>query len=208
MSTLPFRLLVDAIALLVGLGTFSVAQDAVKLEPVTPIELDAKVLAAVEKFDSTFLESLSTLAKTGKSAKALEINLGLLRPDGTRPAFGKHLLVFHQTYRRNELNRCVFIYERAFKSFPGLNPQTIVICDGDLRLLHWKEVGDGSMFRKAELKTSDDGSPCLVITRRHRHSNQVGTQSTDVARYLCSLADDKVKESAEIEWVLMDERGK
>ena len=95
---------------------------------------------------------------------------------------------------------CVFVYDHWLHSWPGFQPQTIVICDAFYKLLDWKEVGGSPILEKTTLVDLDTGSPIVWLTCKHRHT----IPNPERGIYKVSLAGDKIGPLT-VEWVYKDD---
>jgi hypothetical protein len=170
--------------------------------PVITIELDEQLLRSTTRFDIPFLNALRKRSGEDESAARLIRNLRLPADSNEEPRLGK-LLAFHRSYQLDGKQRYVLIYDPNWHLWPGTQPQTIVISDGNFRLLQWKEVGGSPKFSSADLQL-EDGKPRVRITCLHRHTHLVGGEFTDLGRYVYSLENDKVQ-SVDMEWLLRNE---
>ena len=108
--------------------------------------------------------------------------------------YGKQL-VFHSRYSLSDRSsRIVFVYDPGLKSWPGSQPETVVIADARYRLLAWEEVGGSPQFNSAALNFGNNGNPILSLTRRHRF--RAGGRGT----YGFSLDNDQINPVGDVVW--------
>lgn len=113
-------------------------------------------------------------------------------------ALSRKTLVFHSTYRTiGGEPRRVFLYDCAVHSWPGTQPVTIVLTDGDYRLIAWREVGGSPALVETKLVKSVPGRPVLVLTFRFRHTSTHPERGV----YRLSLAGDQIPELPAAEWI-------
>lgn len=163
-------------------------------QPNLTIQLDTSLLRLVTKPDARFINVLRD-----RSEVDILKNLGIStnRDDGATDRHQKKRLVFHHLYRVGDEYRHVFVYDMWIHSFPGYQPETIVICNASYAPLAWKEVGGGTIFKEATFRQSDPEGPTLRLTRLHRHT----IPNPERGIYAFSLAGDAIKPRPEVDWV-------
>ena len=158
------------------------------------IQIDPVLLRLLTSPDAILIKVLHE-----RSEEKLLTNLGITT-DQRRIAIGrfqKKTLAFHKEYKLGDKRRHVFVYDPSLHSWPGTQPETIIICDASYRPLDWKEVGGSPMFERAALESSADTGPVLHITRRHRHT--IPNPQRGIYRFL--LKNDTIKAILDIEWL-------
>ena len=110
---------------------------------------------------------------------------------------------FHARYRTpTGENRMVFVFDPVVRTWPGWQPETIVITDTQCRPVAWREVGGGPMFQEAELGQDKARAPVLILTRRHRHTYR----HPAIGKYRFSLSEDGLRDIPMVEWVYANDR--
>ncbi len=177
-------------------GTCVVADDAEI--PGTQIQLDPQLIRSLSSPNVALIKALHD-----QRERDLLTNLGITT-DPTRKAngqFQKKRLAFHQKYRLRTDIRQVFVFDPVLHSWPGTQPETIVITDVSHRVLDWKEIGGSPMFAGAAFEHAEDTGPVLLITREHRHT--IPNPKRGIYRF--TLNNDTIAPSPEIEWLYKDE---
>ena len=102
-------------------------------------------------------------------------------------------LVFHAVCT-DKLGRSshIAVFAPMFFTWPGSQPQTVVITDDKLRVTHWEEVGGSPWFVSANLRI-ETNHLILRVKCDHR-SSHYGTY-----RYKLSLSD--VEPVGDVEWI-------
>ena len=194
------RILPIVLAIAFSNGTCVVADD----DALPPKILDVEI-----QLNPQLLRSLSSpsvaLIKALHDQRESDLlrNLGIAT-DPTRKAdgrFQKKRLAFHRIYRLGDGIRNVFVFDPVVHSWPGTQPETIVITDAAHRVLGWKEVGGSPMFAGAAFEDADDTGPVLLITREHRHT--IPNPKRGIYRF--SLNNDTITPNPEIEWLYKDD---
>lgn len=162
------------------------------------IEIDPVVLRLLTSPDATFIKLLHD-----RSERKLLANLGIETDNNGLAVdrFQRKALVFRREYEVGGERRHVLVYDPCLHSWPGCQPETIIVCDAFYRPLDWKEVGGSPMFQSAALDTSAGSGPVLLITRRHRHTNS----NPERGIYRFSLANDQIKAAPKTEWLYKDD---
>lgn len=167
-------------------------------DPIPQILLDPILVRLLENKDASLIDGL----REGRQPDLLK-NLGIGKGQaGIQNAqHQRKSLVYHQEYNVGNKLRHVFVYSPNFRSWPGLQPETIVITNGSYRPLDWKEVGGSPMFERASLEEAKGGEPVLRIIRNHRHEFLNPKQGV----YRFSLKDDTVTPTSDVEWLYRDD---
>ena len=143
--------------------------------------------------------SLKVSAERGDaSASSLLENLGM-NSDRQGSGRQKYLAWSAQDVWVGGQRSLVFLFDPMNRSWPGLQPQTIVVVDEDFDLRYWTEVGGEPLFSSAKLEAKDDKA-VLAITCRHRRRprpNNIG-----IHRYL--LSPSGLQRIGEVEWIRQD----
>lgn len=194
------RLLLILFAITLSSGMCVVADDdAFPAEiPDVPIQLDPQILRSLSSPSVALIKALHD-----RRESQLLTNLGITT-DATGKAngqFQKKRLAFHREYRLGDAIRHVFVFDPVLHSWPGTQPETIIITDALHRVLDWKEVGGSPMFAGAAMEHAENVGPVLLITREHRHT--IPNPNRGIYRF--SLKDDTIAPSPEIEWLYKDE---
>lgn len=162
------------------------------------IQLDPQILRSLSSPSVALIKALHD-----RRERDLLTNLGITT-DATGKAngqFQKKRLAFHRKYRLGDGIRHVFVFDPVLHSWPGTQPETIVITDALHRVLDWKEVGGSPMFGGAAFEHAENAGPVLLITREHRHT--IPNPKRGIYRF--SLKNDTITPSPEIEWLYKDE---
>ena len=153
---------------------FSVADDLLAEPKKLPPD-DIRELADILE---SMLGSLLAIQRKAAGVDSLRKNIGtrfLQRDD--LDDFGDEnfkSLVWNSGVQPIEGKPCrIFLFNPSFQSWPGLQPQTILITDAGGRVITWKEVGGEPSFRSCELEIVD-GAVYLDITCDERHSRTPG----------------------------------
>ncbi|QDU31261.1 hypothetical protein ETAA8_64140 [Anatilimnocola aggregata] len=168
---------------------FSSAQESKSNEPPTPNDFIV-ARRMLEQQGNSLQEKLGELKGSSDFAQRLRWHLMEQHP------------VFYGQYQLGMESRQLLVYEPLKVSWPGSQPQTIIICDDDFRPLAWNEDGGSPVFISAELEFGEKDEPVLAITRTHRQSHHGARHG----RYRFKLADDKIQPVGEIEWQFDDPR--
>lgn len=162
------------------------------------VEVDRGLLHLLTSPDGFFIKALHE-----ESEDELLSNLGITTDRDGMPIgrFQRKTLAFHKAYKLSGKCRHVFVYDPCLHSWPGTQPETIVITDASHRVLDWKEVGGSPMFVGAALEHAEDARPFLLITREHRHT--IPNPKRGIYRF--SLQNDMITPSPEVEWLYKDE---
>jgi hypothetical protein len=153
---------------------FSVVDDLLAEPKKLPPD-DIRELADI--LDS-LLGSLLAIQRKEAGVRLLHKNIGtrFLQRDDLED-FGDEkvkYLVWNSGVKSIEGKPCrIFLFNPSFQSWPGLQPQTILITDAGGRVITWKEVGGEPSFRSCELEIVD-GAVYLDITCDERHSRTPG----------------------------------
>ncbi len=195
-----YRILSILLAIAVSHGTRVVADDEALAAdmPGVPIPLDPQMLRLLSSPGVNLIQALHD-----QSAKELLTNLGIPtdRKEEVNKPFQKKIPAFHQQFKLGNQIRHVFVFDPVFHSWPGIQPETIVITDASYGVLDWKEVGGSPVFAGAGFEYTDDAEPVLLITREHRHT--ISNPRRGIYRF--SLNNDTITPSPEIEWLYKDE---
>ena len=90
----------------------------------------------------------------------------------------------------------VLLFDTLTKSWPGSQPQTVVLTDEEYDLLAWRELGGSPVYQSARLEKRG-GSTVLAVTCSHRR----GPRGT----YRYSLSLGGISRVGDIEWDEGDE---
>ena len=158
------------------------------------IQIDPVLLRLLTSPDAILIKVLHE-----RSEEKLLTNLGITTDQNgiASGRFQKKTLAFHKEYKLSDKRRHVFVYDPSLHSWPGTQPETIIICDASYRPLDWKEVGGSPMFERAALESSADTGPVLLITRRHRHT--IPNPKRGIYRF--SLNNHTIRAIPDIEWL-------
>jgi hypothetical protein len=173
-------------------------KDARVEAPELQVEMDRALLHLLTSPDGFFIRALHE-----NSEEELLSNLGITTDQNGVPIgrFPRKALVFHKAYKSGAKRRHVFIYDPCRHSWPGTQPETIVITDPSHCVLDWKEVGGSPMFVAAAFQHLEDAGPVLSITRQHRHT--IPNPKRGIYRF--RLKNDTITPSPKIEWLYKDE---
>jgi hypothetical protein len=165
--------------------------------------LDGQLARGSDKLDDARLLTYLNGHRGDEQVDALYKNLVLDREFNFQ---GKRL-VFNRKYQTTKGERYVFVYRPNGERWPGTQPQTIVISDGDQRLLTWKEVGGSPILKSTtfELQPNalepDTLEPIVALTCDHRHSVlQPDGSFSRTTRNHYLLQGDEIKE-VKVEWL-------
>lgn len=104
-------------------------------------------------------------------------------------------MVFQSPFRAVSGRRCIaFVFDQQVHSWPGSQPQTIIITDSQCRLLTWKEVGGSPMFCHAWMEVVGNDPTTLTIACNHRFLRGFG-----VYRYV--VEPSGVRRLGDVEWI-------
>ena len=184
-------LLVTVIALVAISQQTTMGQDGPAKNPNIKVELPAEVFEP----DAGLVEHLATHSQD-KICQALLKQLGI-NPDKSKDritALGCKLVSSYKTASGEP--RYVFVYDPNWRAWPGVQPQTIVIVDGRLSPLSWKEVGGSPMMVKVAFAVDAD-NPVVSITCAHRHTFTHPRGGT----YRYSLRGDEIHALGEPVWI-------
>ena len=197
--TRPVAMMVSVVALFSAHGRALATEGVPEAEALDiQIELDPVLDRLLRSPDAVLIKVLHD-----RPEKALLANLGI-KTDRNGVAIGRFQrkkLVFHRAYEVRGEHRHVFVYDPGIHSWPGTQPQTIVICDAAYRPLNWKEVGGSPVFETATLTVESDNIPVLRITRQHRHT----IPNPKRGIYSFSLSNDSIERLADVEWLYENE---
>jgi hypothetical protein len=162
------------------------------------IQLDPQILRSLSSASVALIKALHD-----QRERDLLTNLGIATdPTGkANGEFQKKRLACHQKYRLGDDIRHVFVFDPVLHSWPGTQPETVVITDASHRVLDWKEIGGSPIFVGAAFEHAQDAGPVLLITREHRHT----IPNPKRGIYRISLNNDTITPCPEIEWLYKDE---
>ena len=135
------------------------------------------------------MNQLAVCKDTDSNCMQLLENLGV---DNTNR--GLKTIAFRGRYEtQGGASRFVFVFRRPIISWPGLQPETVVVTDLEHRLITWKEVGGSPAFLAAVIDAPSNRPPLLKITRLHRPGFLRGT-------HVFSLRDDRIVAMDDVHW--------
>lgn len=185
-------------------GAFATWIDAGADQPVkmaAPVRSDVDVIRALNLPDAAFIKAWHNQSET-----KLLANLGVVTDKNglITNEFRKKILAFHHVYKAQGKRRHVFVYDSWVHSFPGFQPETIIICDASYAVLDWKEVGGGPMLEHVAFEETGANEQILRLTRNHRHT----VPNPQRGIYGFSLAEDKITALPNVEWLYRDDAEK
>jgi hypothetical protein len=149
----------------------------------------------VERSDVPLFRYSLEHASVNQDCANLLTNLGVSESAESGEYLLQHkMLAFQSSYKGSGgKRRIVFVYENLFKSWPGSQPETIVITDAQYRLLAWEEVGGTAMLRVTTLSSDKNGRPTLLFDKSHSDAHRIG-------RYTVSLDNDRIAQVGGVKW--------